>query len=995
MIYMIIFGVTALVPLGIAIFNWTRLLELVKKRQILVGLLIGSYISVIAGQLYMLKPIDGLKSLEQDFTDSIVTGFTDRKANKRLPDKILTELSPVFFKSLKKENYNAEFLKLVKANIEKIRDLNIRIKKLGPASSKEKAERKELLAKLKSQAKAKSAKLDEYYIKQGDNYVLKSGLTDSAKDGLKSYLKLAGVIPKNNSLIIYGIISGKSLTIAQKEYGMGWPWRRKYYGKIVDFFSKVGVKVSIYDFNYSETSAYYAGEEPDSYGNYFKEDDDKYFSTAAQNSGNTIIGYLFDKKIKSPHDDYRVQLGYEKLKALKKKAKKNKLPLKEGLEGNKLKEYLVEALANKYYRREGRAAIEQYAIEVDTSKASVQFPKYGNVVMPYKEYVGKVPGIASVNALIDAEGPVRRTGVLYEYNKRFYPSLSFASFLMYIGFDRTKEKLQLDGNYLIVRDKTRIPLDKNGYVRIKYYGWANKSGGSYDDMYSLINVATFYEKAKSLFHRYTETVGIPNKLNISKEEDLFQNWDKYQATMAEMLNILSKGTDKAQLNDFKKRHNLSKYEKQVINARLRGKLVMLASTAPSLLDLRPTPFLEKEAGAQIHVSVLDNMLQNDFLKELNEWYIFLIIIFVSVITGIATSGSSMSKSVLFSLIIFLLTLTAGIVLFRYMNVVADIMLPLMSIFLVFLLDTIIHYFAEQKEKGYIKGAFGQYLSPKVIDILINDPSKLALGGQRKIITAFFSDVAGFSTISEKLTPDELVSLLNIYLTEMCDIVAKYDGTVDKFEGDAIIAFWGAPLDEAEHAKQACFTTIEMQQHMDVMRARFKAEGRDALIYEMKMRVGLNSGPAVIGNMGSKTRMDYTMMGDTVNLAARLEGANKFYGTYSMISEMTYEMAKDHIDARVLDKIQVVGKKEAVTVYELMDKKNQVKGAVADGVTQYLKAMELYKQQNFVDAIKEFEKVFAMIPDDMPSKTYIERCHELKDNPPGPDWDGRHVLTGKG
>ena len=225
----------------------------------------------------------------------------------------------------------------------------------------------------------------------------------------------------------------------------------------------------------------------------------------------------------------------------------------------------------------------------------------------------------------------------------------------------------------------------------------------------------------------------------------------------------------------------------------------------------------------------------------------------------------------------------------------------------------------ERKRNYIQVAISQDPAPAIVEQVPNDPSLLKMGGERKVLTAFFSDVAGFSTISEKLSPEELVELLNHYLTEMTDITLKYEGTVDKFGGDAIIAFFGAPVPFEDHARRACLVSIEMQKRLEELRAEWRKEGK----HELFVRIGLNTGPMVVGNMGSKNRMDYTMMGDSVNLAARLEGVNKQYGTYTMISEFTYEQARDFIEVRELDRIRVVGKKEPVKIYELLGKKGEM------------------------------------------------------------------------
>ena len=242
-----------------------------------------------------------------------------------------------------------------------------------------------------------------------------------------------------------------------------------------------------------------------------------------------------------------------------------------------------------------------------------------------------------------------------------------------------------------------------------------------------------------------------------------------------------------------------------------------------------------------------------------------------------------------------------------------------------------------------------------------------------------------------MTPSELVHVLNDYLTEMCNIIFNARGTVDKFEGDAIIAFWGAPAIQEDHAKLACLATIDMNHALVPLRERWAQEGRPAI----KVRMGLNSGTMVVGNMGSAQRMDYTMMGDAVNLAARLEGANKAYGSDLMISEATYKLVKDDVDVRELDVLRVVGKSEPVRVYQLLDRKDQTEGLISDMVIQFDRGMKLYRDGNYKDAMAAFRLALAIAPKDGPSETYIARCGQFIATPPPANWDGIFNLDSKG
>ena len=301
------------------------------------------------------------------------------------------------------------------------------------------------------------------------------------------------------------------------------------------------------------------------------------------------------------------------------------------------------------------------------------------------------------------------------------------------------------------------------------------------------------------------------------------------------------------------------------------------------------------------------------------------------------------------------------------------------------------YLSELGQKAQIRDAFGQYLSPKVVSDLVKDPEKLALGGEEREMTAFFSDIAGFSSFSESMKPTELVLVLNEYLTGMCNIIIDAEGTVDKFEGDLIMAFWGAPSIQQDHARRACFAAIDQSKALAVLRDKWLSEGRPGI----QVRMGINTGSMVVGNMGSDQRMDYTIMGDAVNLASRLEGANKAYGSYLMISDSTYQQCADDVDVRELDTLRVVGKSDAVKVYELIERKNQTVGKKADLVAQFVDALSLYKSGNYADALRAFKGCAEIVPDDGPTLAYIERCKAYSENPPPADWDHVFTLDNKG
>ena len=334
---------------------------------------------------------------------------------------------------------------------------------------------------------------------------------------------------------------------------------------------------------------------------------------------------------------------------------------------------------------------------------------------------------------------------------------------------------------------------------------------------------------------------------------------------------------------------------------------------------------------------------------------------------------------------------AAVYLFVGKRLWVDLVAPSTGLFLTYVGTVVYRFMSERKEKAMIRGAFAHYVPKAVVGELLNHPEMLTLGGEERELSVLFSDIEGFTTISEGLTPMALRSVLDEYLTPMTDIVLRNGGIIDKYEGDAIMAEFGAPIPMADHAKRACFAALEMQETLAQLREQWKQEGKPLL----KARAGVGTGLMVIGNMGSQDIFDYTVIGDSVNSASRLEGANKEYGTYLMISEATYEAAKAHIIVRELDLIRVKGKSEPVRGYELMAKAEDGLPEDKERMIQtFLQGLEAYKNRQWAEALERFRTALKIVPDDGPSATYVGRCEAFLRNPPPEDWDGVYVMTTK-
>lgn len=326
--------------------------------------------------------------------------------------------------------------------------------------------------------------------------------------------------------------------------------------------------------------------------------------------------------------------------------------------------------------------------------------------------------------------------------------------------------------------------------------------------------------------------------------------------------------------------------------------------------------------------------------------------------------------------------------------------PIFGVVFTYISNILYKFITEQKDKKFLKNTFGAYLAPELIDQMYEDKTEPKLGGDIGYHTAFFSDIQSFSAFSEVLDPEKMVSLMNEYLTAMTEIILHRRGTLDKYIGDAIVAFWGAPVPVDDQEYQACMTALDMEKQLVKFREKWSTDGDwPEIVQNIRHRIGLNAGELVTGNMGSKMRMNYTMMGDMVNIAARLESSAKQYGIYIQVGENAYNTVKDQFEWRILDHVRVKGKKMPVKVFELLSEKGKLDEVHTKVLPIFHEGLEYYNSQKWDKANKAFtesdqlEDMFLTRPTN-PSRVYIERCQFFKENPPGDDWDGVWTLTSK-
>jgi adenylate cyclase len=446
--------------------------------------------------------------------------------------------------------------------------------------------------------------------------------------------------------------------------------------------------------------------------------------------------------------------------------------------------------------------------------------------------------------------------------------------------------------------------------------------------------------------------------------------------------------------------DLDEFEVLLEREVFKDKIVLVGSTIVEHQDLHPTPFRQGSGadevegntpGVEIHAQAIATILSGDHIRrlplglELGWIYLlsFLVVGFSLKVRGLWGAGTTA-------------ILAAGALwlswhLFSSQGIWLWSVAPILSMGLSWSGSTATFYLVEEREKARIRGMFQQYVAASVVDELLKKPELLALGGEERVLSVLFSDVVGFSTVSEKLTPTELVELLNEYLTAMTEIVLEHGGIIDKYQGDALMAEFGAPVPMEDHAVRACLAALDMKDELVLLREKWAEEGKPLL----EARSGINTGEMLVGNLGSRRIMDYTVMGDHVNLASRLEGTNKVYGTDIMISEFTWNEVKDRLLCRELDRIRVKGKEEPVKIFEVLaDREKGVPPETEALLAAFTHALDFYKEGRFADALEAFEALARGHPADGPTKLYVDRCREYVVEPPPPDWDGAYTMTTK-
>ncbi len=552
---------------------------------------------------------------------------------------------------------------------------------------------------------------------------------------------------------------------------------------------------------------------------------------------------------------------------------------------------------------------------------NIAFTSWQNYGGNLAEFQKNAAGAGHFNPLVDFDGIVRRVPMIAEYKGSYYESLSLAMVRAYLNFPKV------------------LPGFPDEFVSNKVYG-----GMEWLDLPT--------ERG---------TVRIP----VDENAAALIPFRGYEGSFHyySLTDVLAE---------------------RIKPEQLKGRIALVGTTAPGLKDQRATPVGEAYPGVEMHANLIAGMLDGNI--KLKPTYalgadVILLLIAGGVMVFLLPRLSALYASVV-SLLVLLSLLGINFSFWHYGNFVLPLAAGLILVSSLFLLNMSWGYFVESRSKRQLAGLFGQYVPPELVEEMSRDPENYSMAGRKAELTVLFSDVRGFTTISEGLDPAQLANLMNEYLGTMTSIVRQHRGTLDKYIGDAIMAFWGAPVEDADHAKNAVMTALEMQMALPELNRKLAAKGWP----ELKIGIGVNTGTMTVGDMGSPVRQSYTVMGDTVNLGSRLEGITKQYGVGIIVGEDTYSILKKSFVFRELDRVRVKGKAEPVGMYEPLVVDGKEQKSRQDELKLWHQALRYYRAQDWDQAEVALLNLSRMAPCYL-YEMYMQRIAHYRKEPPGENWDG--------
>lgn len=679
---------------------------------------------------------------------------------------------------------------------------------------------------------------------------------------------------------------------------------------------------------------------------------------------------------------------------------------------------------------------ENIALKNITVKNDTKTPEFIGIAPAILSLLRSAKAAGFVNANPDQDGYRRRLHLVAKYNGKYYGQLVFVPLLSRLGnpevvvsnSEIVLKNANLNGT---VKDIT-IPRCEDGTVLIN---WPQKRYEEYNSIsaWDIIKndkletalvtnlnsmdesgFFSYWDQDESPIEKYSQAAYIRDELAKGEDSEsgiTFEQYKEFRNSFFDMTDIfLNKGYEENIINDVSGDPETVEYVKtfftktreqftnlleirKLTHEKLNNAFCIIGTTATSTTDEGLITFQERFPNVGTHYSMANMILSEEFIDDSPRIISIIIAFILSFFVAFISIKSDTKKLMLTGITTLLVSvgflLLSWIITKKYVGAVV----PFASVAITFITLSVLGFFTTLREKSFLRSAFSRYLSPEVINEIINDPSMLNLGGEKREMTALFTDIRGFSTISEGLDPVELVNLLNKYLTNMSDIILQHRGTIDKYEGDAIIAFFGAPIQMENHAALACRSALLMKAAEKTLNEELA--GTDLLPFPIFTRIGINTGDMVVGNMGTANKMDYTMIGNAVNLAARLEGVNKQYNTRGiLISEHTKNQIGNQFLVRPLDRVRVVGVETPLRLYELLDEQSNANGFQMEQVAKWEKGIDLYESRNFENAKAIFNEILTNDTEDKVATLYIERCNNFIINKPDDNWDGVFNLTQK-
>jgi len=433
------------------------------------------------------------------------------------------------------------------------------------------------------------------------------------------------------------------------------------------------------------------------------------------------------------------------------------------------------------------------------------------------------------------------------------------------------------------------------------------------------------------------------------------------------------------------------YHNRAPKEKLQNMIAIFGTSAAGLLDLRTTPLESAYPGVEVHANLVQGILDQTIMHrpQYIVGYEFLVLFVFGVVLTLLLPSLSPLWASLVSAATVLILLGIEHYIWYSLQIVSPIATPLLLVVLIYIMNMTYGFFVETRGKRQLTHLFGQYVPPELVDEMSQNLKEINLDGEIREMSVLFTDVRNFTTISENMEPKELTLFINSFLTPLTRIIHQNRGTIDKYMGDAIMAFWGAPLADQQHARHALTAGMEMLQVMQEMRDDFRARGWP----EIRIGVGINTGPMNVGNKGSEFRVDYTVLGDAVNLGSRMEGLTKTYGVEIITGEATRH-AVPEFEYRELDRVRVKGKDQPVTLYEPLGLVETIDKTLRNTVKKFHHALQLYRQQKWDDAEQEIFALSQYEPERRIYQIYLDRIAYYRQQPPGDDWDGVFTHTTK-